>query len=175
MNPAHIHLLLNHIPVIGIGIGFVLLIIAAARRSPELAKVCFGLFVVMALVAIPTYLSGEPAEEIVRNLPGVSESIIEEHEEAALPALVAIELLGVVALVGLVLSRRSDTIPKWPVAVSLIVAVVAGALMVRTANLGGHVRHTEVRSAVGDIPSGESTTEQEKKEEKEEGREEREK
>lgn len=174
MNSAHIHLLLNHIPAIGLGIGFVLLIIAAARRSPELVKICFGLFVVMALVAIPTYLTGEGAEEVVRNLPGVSEAVIEEHEEAALPALVAIEVLGAVALIGLVLSRRSDTIPKWPVAVSLILALVVGAMMIRTSNLGGQVRHTEIRSATVEPPPGESTTEREKKEEKEEGREDQE-
>jgi hypothetical protein len=32
---------------------------------------------------IPAYLTGEPTEELVENLTGVSKSSIEQHEEAA--------------------------------------------------------------------------------------------
>ncbi len=39
MNLAHIHLILTHVPVIGIGGVILLLIIARARRSNELMTV----------------------------------------------------------------------------------------------------------------------------------------
>ena len=43
MNPAHWHLMLNNVPVLGTAFGIV----------------------IIALLAIPAYLTGEPAEEIV--------------------------------------------------------------------------------------------------------------
>jgi hypothetical protein len=94
MNWAHAHLLLNHIPVIGMAIAVPLLSFALVKKWEELKKASLALFVGLALVAIPTYLTGAPAESVVEGLPGVSEAIIEQHEEAALIALVALELLG---------------------------------------------------------------------------------
>jgi hypothetical protein len=46
-----------------------------------------GVFVFTALLALPVYFIGEPAEEVVEHLPGVAKSLIEKHENAALFAL----------------------------------------------------------------------------------------
>ncbi len=108
MNWPHLHLLLNHVPVMGVPFGFLLLAVALARRSLELTKASLGVFAVVALVTIPVYLAGEPTEEVVEHLPGISESLIEEHEESALVSLVAIEILGVLALAGLIRFRGSS-------------------------------------------------------------------
>ncbi|HET7290515.1 MAG TPA: hypothetical protein VFJ67_08775, partial [Thermodesulfobacteriota bacterium] len=81
MNAAHWHLILNHIPLIGIGFVILLMIIAFARKSQELKNVAMIFAVIVALWAIPAYLTGEPAEEVVEDMPGISENIIEEHEE----------------------------------------------------------------------------------------------
>jgi hypothetical protein len=48
-----------------------------------LKRISLGIFIIVALLAIPAYLTGEPTEELVENLPGVSKSSIEQHEEAA--------------------------------------------------------------------------------------------
>jgi hypothetical protein len=39
------------------------------------------------LIALPVYFTGEPADELVENLPGVAESLIDKHKYAALFAL----------------------------------------------------------------------------------------
>ena len=83
MNPAHLHLMLNHIPVLGMAFGLALVSLALLRKSEELKRISLGFLIVIALLAIPAYLTGEPAEELVENLPGVSKSSIEQHEEAA--------------------------------------------------------------------------------------------
>jgi hypothetical protein len=38
VNPAHLHLLLNHIPVLGIAFGLALVSLALLRKSEELKK-----------------------------------------------------------------------------------------------------------------------------------------
>lgn len=145
MNWAHIHLMINHFPVIGVIFGFLLLVAAMVKKSEELKKVSLGIFIIMALIAIPVYLTGEPAEEMVEDLVGVSESIIEQHEEMALISLIAVILLGVTAAVGLFFFRHSVTIPGWFVVIALILSIIAGGLIGKTANLGGQIRHSEIR------------------------------
>jgi len=72
MNLAHLHLVLNHLPVLGTGFGLALLIFGLWRRSDELKKTALGVLVLVALAAVPVYLTGEPAEELVQAVPGVS-------------------------------------------------------------------------------------------------------
>jgi len=63
MNWAHIHLSLNHLPVVGIIFGVLLLLLALLRKSEELKRVSLGVFVLTALIALPVYFTGEPAEK----------------------------------------------------------------------------------------------------------------
>jgi hypothetical protein len=49
----------------------------------------------------------------------------------------------------LALLRRSGAIPKWLVAVVLILALITAGLVGFTVNLGGQIRHTEIRDAAG--------------------------
>ena len=146
MNAAHAHLLLNHLPVLGTAFGVLLLLFAFVRKSDELKRLGLGVFVVAALTAVPAYLTGEPAEDIVERLPGISKPMIEEHEEAAENGAVALGALGVMSLAGLLRFRRSACLPQWLTVSSLVVALVVAALMARTATLGGRIHHPEIRS-----------------------------
>jgi len=147
MNAAHIHLMLNHVPVLGTAFGLGLLVIASWRKSEELKKTALSVFVVVALLAVPVYLTGEPAEDVVKPLPDVSKPVIEQHEEAATVAFTGVLVLGVAAFAGLLPFRRGKILPAWYGSVMLAASVIVGGLMAWTANLGGQVRHTEIRSS----------------------------
>ena len=71
-NPAHLHLMLNHVPLLGTAFGLGLVGWALLRKSEELKKISLGVFVIVAVLAVPAYLMGEPAEKLVENLPDVS-------------------------------------------------------------------------------------------------------
>jgi hypothetical protein len=145
MNSAHLHLILNHIPVLGMGFGLALLGWALLRKSELLKETSLGFIVIIAMLAIPTYLTGEPAEELVENLPGVDKPSIERHEEAAQLAFVSVLIVGAAALIGLIFFRRSKSIPDWFSIVVLGLSAIVFVLMARTANLGGPIRHPEIR------------------------------
>ena len=153
MNPAHLHLLLNHIPVLGVGFGLALLAWAALRRHDAFARLALVVFVLSAGAAIPTYLSGEPAEEVVEPIAGAIEPWLEPHEDAALVALVLVEALGVLALGALWFARRQPAVPCRVLLASLVLAFAAAGSLAWTANLGGLIRHTEIRDA-GATPAG---------------------
>lgn len=145
MNSAYPHLLLNHVPVLGVLLGLVVLAAAMWRRHDLLGRLALTLFVASALAAIPTYLSGEPAEHVVeRAVPGV-EAWIEPHEDAATVSLALVELLGVLSLAALWMSRREPAVPGALVVLTLAVAVAAAGSLAWTADLGGQIRHSEIR------------------------------
>ena len=146
MDATHLHLILNHVPVVGLGVVILCLIVAVLSRSADLSKFGLALAVLMALVAIPVFLSGEPAEESVEHLTGVHESIIEAHEESAEIAFGAVLTIGAGALALLLSSWRRATILARGSKIMLGACIIAAGLMGRTANLGGQIRHSEIRT-----------------------------
>jgi hypothetical protein len=152
MNPAHWHLVLNHIPLIGIGFVILLMIIALIRKSSELITVSLIFTIIVALWAIPAYLTGEPAEEIVEDMPGISENIIHEHEEMAEKAFVFIEVVGGIALIGLIGGRFNKKLGYTLNVITLVGLLAGGGLIAWTANLGGKIHHQEIRGETSVVP-----------------------
>lgn len=146
MNPAHLHLMLNHIPLVGIGFVILLLIIALLRRSNEMINISLLFVILVALWAIPAYLTGESAEEIVEGLPGISEQLIEAHEESAELAFIFIEAVGVLAFITLVARRFYTKLGKVLAILTLLGLIIGGGLIAWTANQGGKITHPEIRA-----------------------------
>jgi len=146
MNWAHVHLIINHIPVIGIGLLILLFIVAIVRKNKGLITVALAFIILISLATIPVYLTGEPAEEVVEDMPGISEELIEEHEEQAEIAFILVEVAGGLALITLIARRYSDKLGQRLVILTLLVLIVSGGLIGWTANLGGKIHHEEIRS-----------------------------
>src|SRR5579863_9418420 len=146
MDLTHIHLLLNHFPTIGMIIGGGLFIVALIMKSNDLKRASLVVLLGVALLAIPTYMSGNGAQDAIKSLPGVSKSLIEAHEGAALVAIAFMLLTGAFAWLGLWQFRRLARVPNWNLAVILILTVVSFGLMARASNLGGEIRHPDIRA-----------------------------
>lgn len=146
MNAAHLHLILNHVPVLGTLIAVLLLITALVEKSDDLRRAALALFVGVALLAVPVYMSGEPAEEMVDRLPGVTEQQLDRHEDAATQALIAMSVVGLLAVGALAVARRSARGSRSLTVATLVLGIVTSGLMARAALLGGQVRHTEIRA-----------------------------
>ena len=107
MNFAHLHLLLNHFPIIGTIVGLGLLLISLVGKNKDLRRASLIIFSAMALLAIPTFFSGTGAQGAIKKVPGVSEALIERHQGAAMLALLFMEVTGALALAGHPLAHRS--------------------------------------------------------------------
>lgn len=163
MNAAQVHLALNHLPIGLVIVGVPLLLTAILRKSKELKGAASILLMLSALTAIPVFLSGEPAEEIVEHRAGVSERVIHEHEEAAELSLIFIEILGALVLGAWLFERFKRPMPSPIWFGILALGIVNLGLFVRTAHLGGLIRHDELRSGVvqGGEPSSRGDSEKE--------------
>jgi uncharacterized membrane protein len=147
---AHLHLLVNHVPIFGAFFAAGLLIASYFFAPDVLRRTAFVVLVGTALATVAADLSGEPAIEAVRGLPGIRRDVIRAHEQMADKALIAGGLLGVLALGALVRWRRTPVPSGATLAITLGTVVVSG-LMAYVGLLGGRIRHTEVRP--GAVPA----------------------
>jgi hypothetical protein len=83
----------------------------------------------------------------VEDEPGVSHDVIEAHEDIALFGLIGVEALGIVALAGLLLSRRAAGLPAWLPVGSFVLALAVAGLMGAVAYRGGMINHPEAHGA----------------------------
>jgi uncharacterized membrane protein len=148
MNLAHVHLLLNHFPTIGMMVGLCVFIAAIIAKSDDLKRASLVVFFGIALLSIPTFASGTAAELALSKSPEVSKVMIDAHETAALLALGFMELTGALAWLALWQYRRMARLPQGTVTAVLIAGVVTFGLMARAADIGGEIRHPEVRTGV---------------------------
>ena len=151
MNQAHLHQLLNHSPILASLFGLVVLLIAVLKRNDVLLRTGLVTLLVAALLAVPVQLTGEGAEEVVEDRPGVTHALIHAHEEAAEAAFWAIEVTGALAMLSLVMLCRQPARAGLLSRVALAGALVSFGLLARAGNLGGQIMHPETRhDAVSD-------------------------
>lgn len=152
MNWAHVHLAVNHIPVVLVPTALALLTWAVVRRSEDITQASLGLLVAAAIIGAGVFLTGALAEEVVARLPGISEATIKAHEEAGEAAAATTGLVGLIALGVLVAGRGPQPVPPWMLAATIVVALAAAGLLARAANLGSYIRHPEIAGA--GVPGG---------------------
>ena len=147
MNQAHIHLLLNHIPIIFPGLGLLIMLIGYLFSSEPIKRTAYLIFIMGAFFTIPAFLTGEGAEEILEDIQGIDMKYIKTHEHVANTFSILNYILGGISVIGIWLNWKEHNLSRivgmCVVALSLLVLIYA-----KQAGLtGGAIRHIEIRSA----------------------------
>lgn len=150
-DPAYRHMLLNHVPIIGLLVAFLVLSTGLVLRQTAVLFVGLVLVTLTAGASIPVANYGDAAyPAIYDTLDGAGQKWLDYHAELAerwVPMLIATAALAVLAIVVGVWRR-----PLLPWAVVLVALVtlagIGGASIV--ARAGGQIQHAEFR--VGDPP-----------------------
>jgi len=145
MNDAHLHMVVNHFPIIGTIFGLGILIAGLFLKNNVIKNVAYVLFIVAAIFAGLSMATGEGAEEIVEDLPNVGDQIIHVHEEMAEKLVIVLYVLAGVSLIGLFLNFKKQAKANLVSYLVVIVASVAVFFGQQTGTTGGEVRHTEIR------------------------------
>ena len=143
MNWPHVQLALNHVPVLGSIFIFLLLVVGVCKRSDELKRLALQALLLLAVVSIPIKFTGDFASE---QLADADATFVQRHEQTADQATTGIFITGLVALAGLIVSRRRKPVPAWATTVALVVTLATFLLLLRTAQSGGQIRHPEIRA-----------------------------
>lgn len=150
MNLSHLHLLINHLPIIGSMLGGLVLAFAIWEKSNRTKVAAYGVLIISTIGAIIAYLTGEPAEELVENIPGVLKDTIEKHEDAAMVSLIILIVLGISSVIGIYLTYKNSKYIKRVANVTLFLSILSFGFISRAGYLGGQIRHTEL-TTVGPI------------------------
>ncbi len=145
MNAAQIHLLSNHIPLALPFIGILILLISIFIKSDIAKRIGYLILVLGGLFTIPTFLSGEGAEEIVEQI-GRSHDLIHEHEESAETFAYLNYLLALLAAFALWFNWKKANWEKYLFMAVLTLSIVAAGFALCTGESGGEISHPEIHS-----------------------------
>lgn len=153
MNAALFHITLVHIPVVLTPLGALLLAIAHLRSSLTIARVALGILIAASVIAVPAFLLGEGAEEIVEHMPGISEALIEDHEEVAETTLWVTIVTGLASLMAWVAISRGAFLERALLITTFFLSAAASIALTYTSYLGGAIRHPEAHNPQSDSTS----------------------
>jgi hypothetical protein len=146
MNNSHLHLVLNHLPIIFPIVGIIILIIGIFSKSEITKRNAYIIFILGALSAIAAMGTGDGAEETVEKIAGISENLIKKHEESAELFAGISYFLGGISLIALFGSLKNLSFSKFSPFVIGVFALAAIFFAKNTGTTGGEIRHTEIRS-----------------------------
>ena len=155
MNWAHVHLLVNHVPILGYAAAAALALTALLGRDAQVwvrgATVAIALsFAAMAVA----FFSGSPALDVISGQPRTSARALSEHHVRAIYGSVAGVVTGVLAAAAAIVAhRRGGAVSRPLVAAVFVASLVAAGALGWTGLAGGRINHPEVQES-GDREGG---------------------
>jgi hypothetical protein len=157
--PAHLHLAINHVPIIGLTVACLPVLIGILFHSR--GALASGLLaVILCAGTMPAIMeTGEAAQEsfadgsIDPGMDAAGKAAFREHShraKATAPVVYAAGILALVALIALIKFPRQAAWIGWAV---LLGSTLSIALSIWTAEAGGRIRHTEFRPAEKALPT----------------------
>jgi uncharacterized membrane protein len=149
MEASHIHVLINHVPLLGTLFGIILFISGLIFKNKSFEKAGLLTFIVVGLATIATYFSGGMAVGAIKKIAGTSRDAIHEHREMAETALYLMLGLMLASLTVMVVQWRSKNRKTGTMkGIVLVLALITFVFMSLVNNLGGKVRRPELRDEV---------------------------
>lgn len=142
MDQTHLHLITNHLAIIGTLFAGIVLLIGLISNTVQTRIAAFILMLISSIGGYITFKTGHEAEETVEHMKGISEYVIEQHEEFAEKALWFIILLFIASLVGLYAGKKKLLSEKKISWIILLISLISFAVFAWTGYLGGQIMHT---------------------------------
>ncbi len=144
MDGAHAHLLFNHFPIIGSILSVLVLLAGFIIKNGIVKKTAMAMIVFTAVMTVPAFLTGEPAEEVLEAINQAPDAIIHEHEEMAEKGLWTTIAVGALALFAFVSSKKP--IGGKLMKATLVLLIANTFFLIQIGNAGGEIRHSEIRT-----------------------------
>lgn len=158
MNDAHLHLLVNHFPIVGTILGLLVLIGGIYFKNTPIKNTACFLFLIAAVFAVFSMTTGDGAEKLVKDMPDIGRKIIHNHEELAEKFAIILYLLAVVSVIGIITNIKNHPKAIFFSYAILVIALVAVFFSAKVGTSGGEIRHTEIRTdSIHVIPLNENS------------------
>jgi len=146
MEASHIHVMINHVPLLGTLFGLILFGYGMIFKNKSFQKAGLLTFILVGMATIATYFSGRMAVGAVKNIAGTSRDAIHDHREMAESALYLMLGLMLTSLTVLVVEWRSKNRKTGAMkGIVMVLALISFVFISLVSNLGGKVRRPELR------------------------------
>ena len=163
MNPAYLHLLINHVPVILAPIGFVAALLGLVTKRRTVWLYALATLTLAGLSAYPVMATGDEAGDFVKeHVANVDRKAIESHEESGDTAMWILLVGGALAAYGWWRLSRRDALPlpMWLAGLILLTALGSTIGVTITSLKGGEIIHKEAHLPPGTPPINATTAPQ---------------
>ncbi len=147
-NQAHLHLLMNHFPVIGFTFALIVAIYACLRKSFEGARISWLISIIAGAMALPTYLTGSGAAKVLKKFPEVVRSTIGPHADMGTYGLYVALAAAALALVAMIISFYKEEQARKLMIPILLMQILSFLVLGYASHLGGEIRHPETEDEV---------------------------
>lgn len=142
MDWPHLHLMINHFPVILTVVGTAVLVLAFLRPRRGIWLYAAATLTLSGLSAYPTFFTGDEAADVMRHKWYVVPAMIHAHDNAASITVWVLLVMGAMAAYAWWRMMRATTPtlpPKWLRIVVLVLALGGTGAVAWTAYLGGRI------------------------------------
>jgi uncharacterized membrane protein len=152
---SHVHMILNHFPTVGWVMALTFYLIALIANNDALKRAGLAVFVILAIVGVPTYVTGAAAmwALTVPPIPEISKAVINAHRDMALWTLFGLGFTGVTAWIEVWRYRYIGRYSNTSLYLVLLFAIITLAIMAETGHRGGQINHPEIRVATDVLPT----------------------
>jgi uncharacterized membrane protein len=156
MDWDHLHIMINHFPVILAVTGALAALLGTVRGRRGVWMYATTSMTIAGLTAIPTYFSGRQAEDVLRRAWYIARGAIHTHEDAALVATIATVVAALVAAVAwrrLVRYPREITLPGGLRTLVVLTSLASAGSISYASWLGGRITHDAPGLTTGGGPA----------------------
>ncbi len=145
MNNAHLHLIINHLPLTFVISGLILMLCGFLFKSEIIQRTAFAVYFMAALVGFATFYTGEGAKKHIAGMKGIDGHLMATHQETAYMFLMFLYILGMVSFIGLWANWQKK--PYSKIIAFLAMGCLIGVLYyaIPAGATGGEIRHPEIR------------------------------
>jgi uncharacterized membrane protein len=152
---SHIHMILNHFPTVGFVFAIVFYLIALALNNEGMKRAGLVVFVICAILGVPTYVTGAASMWALTDppIPQISKALINEHRDMALWTLFGLAFTGGTAWFELWKYRHIGRFSNGWLYLVLAFAIITLLIMAETGHRGGQINHAEIRLPTDVLPT----------------------
>jgi uncharacterized membrane protein len=152
---SHVHMILNHFPTVGFVFALVFYLIALAMNNDVMKRAGLTVFVICAILGVPTYVTGAASMWALTDPPisQISKALINEHRDMALWTLFGLAFTGGAAWFELWKYRHLARFSNRSLYLVLAFAIITLAVMAETGHRGGQINHAEIRLPTDILPT----------------------
>lgn len=145
-NPAYLHLLINHLPIIGLAVGALALSIALLCRRRIAQIPALIVILLMTASAVPVHRTGELAYKQVRHIADeAGADWLDLHSDRADTGMPAFYVLAGITLIALIAPLKWPRSAVWLSLITLFASIGCIGVGGWISQAGGPIMHTELR------------------------------